>query len=104
MIKISKQNGRHFFPAMPSRFRVKLKRHLFILKLLGDTLTPQGKQYDIKSGQWFGSVVQSSGPDGTVLVLVFSLFNARFIIHYRTCTLDFGRRLCNGRLFSRGKF
>ena len=35
---------------------------------LGNTLTPLGKQYDIKSGQWFGSVVRSSGANGTVLV------------------------------------
>merc|ERR1719295_1427639 len=33
----------------------------------GNTLTPLGKQYDIKSGQWFGSLVRSSGANGTVL-------------------------------------
>ena len=34
----------------------------------GDTSSPLGKQMDIKSGQWFGAVVQSSGANGTVLV------------------------------------
>ena len=33
---------------------------------LGDTLTPQDKQYDMKSGQWFGATLDSQ--NGTVLV------------------------------------
>jgi len=34
----------------------------------GSTPTPTGQPYDSKSGQWLGSVVTSSGEDGTVLV------------------------------------
>jgi len=33
----------------------------------GNTLAPTGQQYDKKSGQWFGSLVQSSGENGVVL-------------------------------------
>jgi len=33
----------------------------------GSTPTPTGQPYDSKSGQWLGSVVTSSGEDGTVL-------------------------------------
>ena len=35
---------------------------------LGSSQTQRGNPYDIKSGQWFGATVRSSGPDGTVLV------------------------------------
>ena len=34
----------------------------------GNTLAPTGQQYDNKTGQWFGSLVRSSGEDGVVLV------------------------------------
>ncbi len=34
----------------------------------GNTIAPTGQQYDLKSGQWFGSLVQSSGDDGVILV------------------------------------
>jgi hypothetical protein len=33
----------------------------------GNTLAPTGQQYDKKSGQWFGSLVRSSGENGVVL-------------------------------------
>jgi hypothetical protein len=33
----------------------------------GNTLAPTGQQYDNKTGQWFGSLVRSSGEDGVVL-------------------------------------
>jgi len=33
----------------------------------GNTLAPTGQQYDKKSGQWFGSLVRSSGDNGVVL-------------------------------------
>jgi len=33
----------------------------------GSTIAPTGQAYDNKSGQWLGSIVTSSGPDGTVL-------------------------------------
>ena len=34
----------------------------------GNTIAATGQQYDKKSGQWFGSLVQSSGDDGVILV------------------------------------
>ena len=34
----------------------------------GNTVAAGRQQYDIKSRQWFGSIVKSSGEDGTVLV------------------------------------
>ncbi len=40
---------------------------LFLLVFPGNSLAPTGQQYDIKSGQWFGSVVRSSGENGTIL-------------------------------------
>ena len=36
--------------------------------LPGNTIATTGQQYDKKSGQWFGSLVQSSGDDGVILV------------------------------------
>jgi len=33
----------------------------------GNTVAPTGQQYDKKSGQWFGSLVRSSGDNGVVL-------------------------------------
>ena len=36
----------------------------------GNTLAPTGQQYDNKTGQWFGSLVRSSGEDGVVLVSI----------------------------------
>ena len=39
-----------------------------IFSAVGSSQTQRGNPYDIKSGQWFGATVRSSGPDGTVLV------------------------------------
>jgi hypothetical protein len=41
---------------------------LKLAHVLGNTLAPTGQQYDSKSGQWFGALLQSSGADGTILV------------------------------------
>ena len=38
-------------------------------------MAPTGQQYDNKTGQWFGSLVRSSGEDGVVLVRVFILID-----------------------------
>ena len=43
--------------------------------IAGNTLAPTGQQYDKKSGQWFGSLVQSSGENGVVLVRKSRKFN-----------------------------
>jgi len=34
----------------------------------GSTIAPTGQAYDSKSGQWLGSIVTSSGENGTILV------------------------------------
>ena len=34
----------------------------------GTATARNGQEYDKKSGQWFGSLVTSSGDDGTILV------------------------------------
>ena len=38
-------------------------------------MAPTGQQYDNKTGQWFGSLVRSSGEDGVVLVRLFILID-----------------------------
>ena len=35
---------------------------------LGTTMAKNGQAYDNKSGQWLGSLVASSGADGTIMV------------------------------------
>lgn len=44
----------------------------------GNTLAPTGQQYDNKTGQWFGSLVRSSGEDGVVLVSITGHLSVNF--------------------------
>ena len=44
---------------------------IFTLKIMcfeGTTMAKNGQAYDNKSGQWLGSLVASSGADGTIMV------------------------------------
>jgi len=70
--------------------------------LLGNSLAPTGQQYDIKSGQWFGSVVRSSGEDGTILVRssISILINAHFSSE-ASLTLAFPKQSSRSYLVSR---
>lgn len=43
----------------------------YLCIISGNSVAPTGQQYDKKSGQWFGSLVQSSGDDGIILVRNF---------------------------------
>ena len=44
----------------------------------GTTFARTGQAYDNKSGQWLGSLVASSGEDGTVMVGTISIFGEGF--------------------------
>ena len=41
--------------------------HIFVF-VSGTTIAKNGQAYDNKSGQWLGSLVASSGADGTIMV------------------------------------
>ena len=58
---------------------------LFTIIFVGNTLAPTGQQYDNKTGQWFGSLVRSSGEDGVVLV---SFVNSYKIYKHVSCILE----------------
>ena len=58
---------------------------LFTIIFVGNTLAPTGQQYDNKTGQWFGSLVRSSGEDGVVLV---SFVNSYKIYKQVSCILE----------------
>ena len=59
----------------------------------GTTFARTGQAYDNKSGQWLGSLVASSGEDGTVMVGTISIFGEGFsrsislifIFHFQAC-------------------
>ena len=52
------------------KMTVKRKTNYLINKIVspGTTFARTGQAYDNKSGQWLGSLVASSGEDGTVMV------------------------------------
>ena len=54
-------------------FRLLFKSLWYLNLFLGNTLAPTGQQYDNKTGQWFGSLVRSSGEDGVVLVSSYNI-------------------------------
>ena len=50
----------------------------------GSEMTRTGQPYDNKSGQWLGSIVTSSGEDGTVLVIkIFEEITKKKIIPFK---------------------
>lgn len=58
--------------AHPRKHHSQIKRAVGVMSpppsIPGNTIATTGQQYDKKSGQWFGSLVQSSGDDGVILV------------------------------------
>jgi hypothetical protein len=47
---------------------VFISRHGYLILIPGNNNNSEGRQIDLKSGQWFGATVQSSGEDGVVVV------------------------------------
>ena len=54
--------------------------------ILGTTMAKNGQAYDNKSGQWLGSLVASSGADGTIMVNIQLRMKKSIIIKGLVCS------------------